>query len=89
MSFCFIEDHRDAYPVQLMCSVLEVSPENNQRLIRSLRLYVPAETDFRYFLALSRTMLSESLAAVEAHRPTHRFRRSSKASLRNTARANS
>jgi putative transposase len=26
MSFCFIEDHRDAYPVQLMCSVLEVSP---------------------------------------------------------------
>ena len=26
MSFCFIEDHRDSYPVQLMCSVLEVSP---------------------------------------------------------------
>ena len=26
MSFCFIEDHRDTYPVQLMCSVLEVSP---------------------------------------------------------------
>jgi len=26
MSFRFIEDHRDAYPVQLMCAVLEVSP---------------------------------------------------------------
>jgi putative transposase len=26
MSFCFIEDHRDSYPVQLMCRVLEVSP---------------------------------------------------------------
>jgi putative transposase len=26
MSFCFIEDHRDAYPVRLMCAVLEVSP---------------------------------------------------------------
>ena len=26
MSFCFIEDHRDSYPVRLMCSVLEVSP---------------------------------------------------------------
>ena len=26
MSFCFIEDHRGAYPVQLMCAVLEVSP---------------------------------------------------------------
>jgi hypothetical protein len=26
MSFCFIENHRDTYPVQLMCSVLEVSP---------------------------------------------------------------
>jgi putative transposase len=26
MSFCFIEDHRGNYPVQLMCSVLEVSP---------------------------------------------------------------
>lgn len=25
MSFRFIEDHRDAYPVRLMCSVLEVS----------------------------------------------------------------
>ncbi len=25
MSFCFIEDHRDAYPVRLMCEVLEVS----------------------------------------------------------------
>jgi transposase InsO family protein len=26
MSFCFIEDHRGTYPVQLMCGVLEVSP---------------------------------------------------------------
>jgi transposase InsO family protein len=26
MSFRFIEDHRDDYPVRLMCSVLEVSP---------------------------------------------------------------
>jgi putative transposase len=26
MSFRFIEDHRDAYPVRLMCTVLEVSP---------------------------------------------------------------
>lgn len=26
MSFRFIEDHRDAYPVRLMCAVLEVSP---------------------------------------------------------------
>ena len=25
MSFRFIEDHRDAYPVRLMCAVLEVS----------------------------------------------------------------
>ena len=26
MSFRFIQDHRDAYPVRLMCAVLEVSP---------------------------------------------------------------
>lgn len=26
MSFRFIEDHRDTYPVRLMCAVLEVSP---------------------------------------------------------------
>ena len=26
MSFRFIEDHRDSYPVRLMCTVLEVSP---------------------------------------------------------------
>jgi transposase InsO family protein len=26
MSFCFIEDYRQLYPVQVMCSVLEVSP---------------------------------------------------------------
>ncbi|MHC4048044.1 IS3 family transposase, partial [Bradyrhizobium sp. 23AC] len=26
MRFRFIEDHRDAYPVRLMCAVLEVSP---------------------------------------------------------------
>jgi putative transposase len=26
MSFCFIEDHREVYPVRLMCDVLEVSP---------------------------------------------------------------
>jgi hypothetical protein len=26
MSFRFIEDHREAYPVRLMCAVLEVSP---------------------------------------------------------------
>ncbi|MBP1293673.1 MULTISPECIES: hypothetical protein [Bradyrhizobium] len=26
MSFRFIEDHRDAFPVRLMCAVLEVSP---------------------------------------------------------------
>jgi hypothetical protein len=26
MSFRFIEDHRDVYPVRLMCAVLEVSP---------------------------------------------------------------
>jgi putative transposase len=26
MRFCFIEDHRDAYPVRIMCAVLEVSP---------------------------------------------------------------
>ena len=26
MRFCFIEDHRDAYPVRTMCAVLEVSP---------------------------------------------------------------
>jgi putative transposase len=26
MSFRFIEDHRDAYPVRLMYTVLEVSP---------------------------------------------------------------
>ena len=26
MSFCFIEDHRDAYPVRVLCDVLEVSP---------------------------------------------------------------
>ena len=26
MSFSFIEDHRDSYPVRLMCNVLEVSP---------------------------------------------------------------
>jgi putative transposase len=26
MSFRFIEDHRKAYPVRLMCTVLEVSP---------------------------------------------------------------
>jgi transposase InsO family protein len=26
MRFCFIEDHRDAYPVRAMCAVLEVSP---------------------------------------------------------------
>jgi putative transposase len=26
MSFRFIEDHRDSYPVRLMCAVLEVSP---------------------------------------------------------------
>jgi transposase InsO family protein len=26
MSFCFIEDYRQFYPVQVMCSVLEVSP---------------------------------------------------------------
>jgi hypothetical protein len=25
MSFRFIEDHRDAYPVRLMCAVLDVS----------------------------------------------------------------
>jgi hypothetical protein len=25
MSFRFIEDHREAYPVRLMCTVLEVS----------------------------------------------------------------
>jgi hypothetical protein len=29
MSFRFIEDHRDTYPVRLMCAVLEVSPENS------------------------------------------------------------
>jgi putative transposase len=26
MRFCFIEDHRNAYPVRAMCGVLEVSP---------------------------------------------------------------
>jgi putative transposase len=26
MSFCFIEDHQDVYPVRVMCDVLEVSP---------------------------------------------------------------
>jgi len=26
MTFCFIEDHRDAYPVRVLCDVLEVSP---------------------------------------------------------------
>ena len=26
MSFCFIEDHRNAYPVRTLCAVLEVSP---------------------------------------------------------------
>ena len=26
MSFRFIEDHRNAWPVRLMCAVLEVSP---------------------------------------------------------------
>jgi putative transposase len=26
MIFRFIEDHRDTYPVRLMCAVLEVSP---------------------------------------------------------------
>jgi putative transposase len=26
MRFCFIEDHRNAYPARTMCSVLEVSP---------------------------------------------------------------
>ena len=26
MSFRFIEDHRDSYPIRLMCAVLEVSP---------------------------------------------------------------
>src|SRR5450756_1142955 len=26
MRFCFIEDHRTAYPVRIMCAVLEVSP---------------------------------------------------------------
>jgi putative transposase len=26
MSFCFIEDHRGAYPVRVLCGVLEVSP---------------------------------------------------------------
>jgi hypothetical protein len=26
MSFRFIEDHRDTYPIRLMCAVLEVSP---------------------------------------------------------------
>jgi transposase InsO family protein len=26
MRFCFIEDHRNAYPVRIMCAVLEVSP---------------------------------------------------------------
>jgi len=26
MRFCFIEDHRNAYPVRAMCAVLEVSP---------------------------------------------------------------
>lgn len=26
MSFRFIEDHRDTYPVRLMCAVLEVLP---------------------------------------------------------------
>jgi hypothetical protein len=26
MSFRFIEDHRNTYPVRLMCAVLEVSP---------------------------------------------------------------
>jgi len=26
MSFCFIEDHRDVYPVRVLCDVLEVSP---------------------------------------------------------------
>ena len=26
MSFRFIEDHRDVYPVRVMCAVLEVSP---------------------------------------------------------------
>jgi putative transposase len=26
MSFCFVEDHRDVYPVRVMCAVLEVSP---------------------------------------------------------------
>jgi putative transposase len=26
MRFCFIEDHRNAYPVRTMCAVLEVSP---------------------------------------------------------------
>jgi hypothetical protein len=25
MRFCFIEDHRTAFPVRAMCSVLEVS----------------------------------------------------------------
>ncbi len=27
MSFRFIEDHRDVYPVRLMCAVLEVSAD--------------------------------------------------------------
>ena len=26
MRFCFIEDHRNAYPVRTLCAVLEVSP---------------------------------------------------------------
>lgn len=26
MSFRFIEDHRETYPVRMMCAVLEVSP---------------------------------------------------------------
>jgi putative transposase len=26
MSFCFVEDHRDVYPVRVLCEVLEVSP---------------------------------------------------------------
>lgn len=26
MSFRFVEDHRDAWPVRLLCAVLEVSP---------------------------------------------------------------
>jgi hypothetical protein len=37
MSFRFIEDHRDAYPVRLICDVLEVSPAGPLCLARASR----------------------------------------------------